>query len=89
MLTEVRTKSQITLPTTIVKQLNLKVGDKLDIELEDNKIVLKPVVIIPRDQAYFWSNEWQKDEKRVNREIEEGKIDSSNNTDELFKDLGL
>lgn len=47
MIIELRKKSQITLPKEIVKELNLSEGDKLQININDGKIVLKQVAIYP------------------------------------------
>lgn len=47
MLTELRTKSQITIPKGIVKKLNLNEGDKLEIYEQDGEIRIVPVVVCP------------------------------------------
>ena len=89
MLTEIRSRSQITIPSEIIKKLNLKQGDTLDVTVEDDQIILRPVVAVPKDQVYFWSKEWQQDEKQIQSNIENDKIKSAQSKDELFKDLGL
>ena len=89
MLTEIRSRSQITIPSEIIKKLNLKQGDTLEVEVEGDQIVLRPVVTIPKDQAYFWTKEWQNEERQVQSDIENDKIKSAKSKDELFKDLGL
>jgi len=89
MLTEIRSRSQITIPSEIIKKLNLKQGDTLEVEVEGDQIVLRPVVTIPKDQAYFWTKEWQSEERQVQSDIENDKIKSAKSKDELFKDLGL
>ena len=47
MLTELRTKSQITIPKGIVKKLNLQEGDKLEIYEQDGEIRIVPVAVCP------------------------------------------
>jgi AbrB family looped-hinge helix DNA binding protein len=89
MLTEIRTRSQITIPAEIIKTLNLKQGDTLEVEVDGDHIILRPVVAVPKDQAYFWSKKWQEEEKQVQSDIKNDKIHSAGNKDELFKDLGL
>ena len=89
MLTEIRGRSQITIPSEIIKKLNLKQGDTLEVEVEGDQIVLRPVVTIPKDQAYFWTKEWQLEERQVQSDIENDKFKSTTSKDELFKDLGL
>ena len=89
MLTEIRTRSQITIPAEIIKKLNLKQGDTLDVDIDGEKIILRPVIAIPKEQAYFWSTEWQEEEKQVQADIKNNKIHSAATKDDLFKDLGL
>jgi AbrB family looped-hinge helix DNA binding protein len=47
MITELRTKSQITIPKNIVSKLDLKEGDKLEIYEEDGIIRIVPVMVYP------------------------------------------
>lgn len=47
ILTELRTKSQITIPKGIVKKLNLNEGDKLEIYEKDGEIRIVPVAVCP------------------------------------------
>lgn len=87
MITQLREKSQVTIPKEIIKKLNLKIGDSIDIDVEDNKIVIKPVVVVPKDQAWFWSREWQQAEKQVDKDITNGNTKKFNSVQELFEDL--
>lgn len=87
MITQLREKSQITIPKEVIKKLKLKAGDSIDIDVEDNKIILRPVVVIPKDQVWFWSKEWQQDEKQADKDITNGKTKKFNSVQELFDDL--
>jgi antitoxin MazE len=89
MLVDIKQKSQVTIPKDLVKKLNLKVGDKLEIEEEEGKLVITPVVVVPKDQAWFYSPEWQKKEQEVDQQKKEGKIRKAASKGELFKKLGL
>lgn len=48
MITELRAKSQITLPKTIVVNLGLSEGDQLDIFEKDGMICIMPVSVYPK-----------------------------------------
>ena len=48
MLTELRTKSQITIPKDIVMKMGLREGDKLEIVEKDGVIELMPVAVYPQ-----------------------------------------
>ena len=89
MLTEIRSRSQMTIPSEIIKRLNLKQGDTLEVDVEGDQIVLRPVIPIPKDQAYFWTKEWQSEEKQIQSDIENNNIKPAKSKDELFEDLGL
>jgi antitoxin MazE len=89
IITQIREKSQITIPKDLIKKLNLKIGDNIDIDIdiENDRIIIKPVVIIPKAQAWFWSKEWQQGENEAENNIENGQVKSFNSTKELFEDL--
>lgn len=89
MLVNLKTKSQVTIPKQIVRKLNLKPGDKLEFSLDDDKIIIKPVAIIDRSQAWFYTPEWQEGEKEVDSQIRKGKIHSAEDLDELYKKLNI
>ncbi len=89
MLTEIRSRSQITIPSEIIKKLNLKQGDTLDVDVEGDQIVLRPVIAIPKDQTYFWTKEWQSEEKQIQSDIENNNIKLAKSKEKLFEDLGL
>ena len=89
MIAQLRRRSQITLPNDVVKKMKLQEGDNLDIAIEDDKIINKPVIVIDRSQAWFWSKEWQKKESEVDRQKTGGKIRKASNKKALFEKLGL
>lgn len=87
MITKLRGRSQITLPSDVVKKLKLNTGDNLDITVEGDKIVIKPVLIIDRSQAWFWSEEWQDKEKEADEDIKAGRVYRAKDTSDLFSQL--
>lgn len=89
MLVDLKQKSQVTIPRGLVKKLSLKVGDKLQIEEQNGRLIITPVVIVPKDQAWFYSPEWQENEREVDRQKEDGRIHKASNKEELFNKLGL
>lgn len=89
MLVEFKQKSQVTIPKDLVKKLNLQVGDKLDIDIKDGKLIITPVVIIPKDQEWYYTREWQTMEREVDKQLKEGRINVAETKEELHKDLGL
>ncbi len=68
-----RPKGQITLPKEIRDLLSLDLGDDLIFFVNDKgQVVIERIQVIPPDQAWFWTERWQKMERKVQKEIEEG-----------------
>jgi antitoxin MazE len=65
-------KHQITIPREVFDSMHLEVGDFLETHVKDNAIVLVPQKLVPKDQAWFWSKEWQKMEKEADEAIAKG-----------------
>lgn len=80
-------RSQITIPKEFVDALQLNEGDRLECRLEDGKIVIVPTVEIPKDQAWFWTEEWQKEEREADEDIKAGRVKSFDNAEDLLKSL--
>ena len=60
MLRKIGQNFQIALPREIVKALGLKINDYLDIQVQNNKLVIEPQLVIPKDQAYFYKKNGKK-----------------------------
>ena len=82
---EVRKKNQVTIPKAIIDSLEIQEGDVLDCIVQDGKIIITPKILIPKDQAWFWSIEWQAKEKEVQKEIEKKGIGRAYTANELMK----
>ncbi|NMA05764.1 MAG: AbrB/MazE/SpoVT family DNA-binding domain-containing protein [Acholeplasmataceae bacterium] len=82
MVIELRKKSQITLPKEIVKKLNLEVGDKFEVSIENGSIKLEPVAIYPKEYISKIVEEIQ-----VLREENKIGYDKFDNVDDLIKTL--
>jgi AbrB family looped-hinge helix DNA binding protein len=68
----IRRKGIVTIPDVIRQELDLHEGDYLVATVEDGRIVLIPASVIPDDQAWFWTPEWQAREAEADQEIAEG-----------------
>ncbi len=67
-------KHQITIPAEAVRRLGLKKGDFLQVEVGEDVIRLVPQKLIPRDQAWFWTKEWQEMEREADEAIASGDV---------------
>ncbi len=87
MVIKLRGRSQITLPAEIVKKLNIRTGDNLEVTLDGDRIIVTPVLVIERSQAWFWSKGWQDKEREVEEDIKAGKLGHAKDVDDLIEQL--
>ena len=84
---EVRPKRQVTLPKSLTDALNIAEGDILEYEIQDGKILITPKILIPKDQAWYWTKKWQQDEAEVEKEIRENGHGKDYTVAELLEEL--
>jgi antitoxin MazE len=84
-LVKIKNKYQIVIPEDVRKNLRVQIGDTFDIVAKDGVLILKPVVVIYRAQAYFWSEEWQAGEKKAEAAKKKGKFKEFKKTSESVK----
>jgi len=87
-LVKVKNKYQIVIPEDVRKKLKVKIGDMLEVYEKEGQLVARPVIIVDKSQAYFWTPEWQKAEKEADEDIRKGNISGPFTTpDELLRHL--
>ena len=84
-LVRVKNKYQIVIPEDVRKKLHIEVGDTLEIEEKGGVLVIKPVMVIDKSQAYFWTDEWQKGEKDAEKAKKEGEFKEFKKAKEAVK----
>ena len=85
----IQARGTIALPADLRRRLHLDQGDsqlKL-IEHEDGRLELVPVVAIPADQAWFWTERWQAMERDADADIAAGRVTIVEGLDELISHL--
>jgi AbrB family looped-hinge helix DNA binding protein len=84
----IRRKGVVTIPAFIREQLNLEEGDSVIFTVRHGNIVITPARVIPRDQEWFWTPEWQAKEAEADAEIAAGEGTFYANEDEFLASLG-
>lgn len=84
MVLQIRRNFQVTLPSSLRKGLGVDVGDILEAEVKDGKIILSPKKVVDADQAYFWTKGWQEGEKEAEKGIRTGKVRKFKDVSELL-----
>ena len=72
--TRISPKHQITTPKEVFEKLHLEVGDILEVDMTEEGLLLVPKKLISKDQAWFWTKEWQKKEKEADEAIARGEL---------------
>jgi AbrB family looped-hinge helix DNA binding protein len=86
--TRLRPKGQVTIPAEVRSLLDVGEGDDLIFRLnEDGTISLERALVIPPDQAWFWTKRWQRMEKAAQADIETGQVDRYQDIDKAISAL--
>ena len=73
-LVQLRKKAQLTLPQSVREKLGIEEGDVMDVQVRDGEIVLKVKRLVDKEQAWFWSERWQRGEKEAEADIRAGRV---------------
>jgi len=86
---KISSKRQISIPKKVMEALGLQPGDELEFEIEGNAAQLIPIktIKVPRDQAWFWTPEWQAREKEADQDLYAGRYEEFDTLDDLLKGL--
>ena len=86
---KISSKRQISIPKDVMAALKLKPGDEVDFEVKGETAFLVPVktIRVPREQAWFWTSDWQDREKKADEDLSSGRFQDFDNLEDLLKDL--
>ena len=87
MAVTISAKGQVALPKEIRTKLSIKTGDQFRVEISGTKIVLTPVVTVPKEQAWFWTEEIQAKVRASEKDYKNGNYKKYTDVGELLKDL--
>jgi antitoxin MazE len=73
-ITRISPKHQITIPKEAFERLHLEVGDFLEVDVNEEGLLLIPKKLISKDQAWFWTKEWQQKEREADEAIARGEV---------------
>jgi antitoxin MazE len=87
MTVTISAKGQVALPKKIRNTLHITTGDQFRVEILGTKIVLTPVVTVPKEQAWFWTDAIQTKVQASEDDYKKGNYKEYTNVDELMRDL--
>ena len=80
-------KHQVTIPHRISKALRLKRGDHMLVRLVGQRVEMIPANLVPKDQLWFWTPEWQSKEREVDEALARGDYMIADSVEALLKRL--
>ena len=83
-----RSKGQITVPGEIRSLLGVNKGDERVFFIDEKgRIIIDRVCTIDPDQAWFWTESWQKAERKAQEDIDKGSTYQFDNVEEALRFL--
>jgi len=83
-----RRNGQITLPADVRRRVRASEGDVFLAEVRDSdEIILRKKSLVDASQAYFWTDEWQRDEHKAEEDIRRGRVKRFRSAKALIADL--
>ncbi|MGI9004324.1 MAG: AbrB/MazE/SpoVT family DNA-binding domain-containing protein [Pseudonocardia sp.] len=82
-----RPKGQVTLPREVREALHIEEGDDVLFTVTENGVLLRGLKSIPADQAWFWSDEWQRGEREASEQLARGQGTVYSDGDEFLSSL--
>jgi len=80
MLTQLRRKNQLTIPSELANKMGIHEGSKLEVEMtEDGKIVITPVVTVEK--------KWLDDVGKALKQVKNGNVSKAMVIEELLESL--
>ena len=86
-LVKVTRGGQVTIPAAMRREAGIKIGDYLEVQVIEGHLRLVPKQVIDKDQAYFWTEAWQKGEREAEQDLQEGRTEQFETLEALIADL--
>jgi AbrB family looped-hinge helix DNA binding protein len=81
-------RRQITIPEETAKRLGLKAGEELELVESEKAIILVPRKHIPKDQQWYYTDEWQKMMREAFEDVKAGRmVGPFESVEEFINDL--
>ena len=84
-ITTIRRKGQVTIPAEIRDAAHLQEGTVVEMTVaEDGTIEMRPKVLVPAEDAWFWSAGWQDGEREAQAQIKAGEVETFSSEDDFL-----
>ncbi|MBI4639728.1 MAG: AbrB/MazE/SpoVT family DNA-binding domain-containing protein [Candidatus Tectomicrobia bacterium] len=79
------TRRQITLPAKTLKRLGMTAGEEFEVVEHDKAVILVPRKHIPKNQQWYYTDEWQKMMQEAFEDVKAGRMIGPFESVEEFK----
>ncbi len=85
----VQSRGTIAIPADLRRRMHLdEPGAQVQIiEHTNGRVELQPMLPIPADQRWFWTEKWQAMEREADEDIAAGRVSGAMDIDEFFESL--
>jgi AbrB family looped-hinge helix DNA binding protein len=84
----VQSRGLIALPATIRRNLGLdQPGAQVEVIEREGEVVLRPYLPVPADQAWFWTERWQRMEREADEAVSAGRVTVVDGAEAMLADL--
>ncbi|HXZ98820.1 MAG TPA: AbrB/MazE/SpoVT family DNA-binding domain-containing protein [Candidatus Binatia bacterium] len=84
----VQSRGLIALPATIRRNLGLdQPGAQVEVIEREGEVVLRPYLPVPADQAWFWTERWQRMEREADEAVAAGRVTVVDGAEAMLADL--
>lgn len=84
----VQSRGLIALPAAIKRHLGLdQPGAQVEVIEREGEVVLRPYLPVPADQAWFWTERWQRMEREADEAVAAGRVTVVDGVEAMLADL--
>jgi AbrB family looped-hinge helix DNA binding protein len=85
--TILRERGQVTIPADVRNEAEVTTGAVLEFSVEDGRIIITPKMLVDANQAWFWSDRWQRMEREADSDIASGRTAVFEDVESLLRKL--
>lgn len=87
-IVQMKKKATLTIPKEVRQDLHLAdEGEVFELSVQDGRIILEPKILVPKDQQWYWTEEWQVAEREADEDVKEGRYITFDDPSDAIKYL--
>jgi AbrB family looped-hinge helix DNA binding protein len=83
-----RDRGQLTLPAEVREALHVEPGDEIEFVVDERgHVEVRGLKVVPADQAWFWTERWQRMEAEASADVAAGRLTRYDDGDAFLASL--